>query len=438
MLTIITGDGIMTTAQILASCIFIGILILIISNKVEKSVAALFGGMLMILIGVIQPEEVVSHVDWNVLGLLTGLMMLVGYFSKSGVPMWIAYKITKALKGRVRLILTIMCFMGSFLSAFIDNTTTMLAFSTLTLSLAAFAGIRKAYVLIPMGIAVNITGYSTLISDPPAVFLGSFAHLPLPEFFIYKGEPSFFFYGLLSAIAGTLWLYYFFGKQIKTPRVELTQSFTIENKNLAKAATTGFILLCVLIGFRSVTQIPESVVAIFMASIFGVICSRISKSDVVEMFSFVDWSTILFLLGMFIMVSGLDVSGVIKMIADGIVALAGGKLLMIVIFASVFTLLTCAFIINIPYLITMIYVMQGVGYTIGVDPVFLYLVVMAAGYAGSTATMIAAPSSIIAVGLARKEGDKVSFKDFSKIGLPYAIFSFLPPFIILVFRALGM
>jgi Na+/H+ antiporter NhaD/arsenite permease-like protein len=108
----------MTIEQILATIIFIGTLALIVSNKIEKSIAAIIGGMLMILTGVIKPEEVVTQVDWNVLGLLTGLMMTVGYFSKSGVPIWIAQKVTKALKGNVRLILTIMCFMGSFLIMF--------------------------------------------------------------------------------------------------------------------------------------------------------------------------------------------------------------------------------------------------------------------------------------------------------------------------------
>jgi Na+/H+ antiporter NhaD/arsenite permease-like protein len=328
--------------------------------------------------------------------------------------------------------------MGSFLSSFIDNTTTMLAFSTLTLGLAAFAGIRKAYVLIPMGIAVNITGYATLISDPPAIFLGSFAHLTMPEFFIYKGAPSFFMYGLLAAVCGTLWLYYFFGRQVKTIKISNMEKVSIKNKNLAKAASTGFILLCVLIGFRSVTNIPESVVALFIASIFGFICSRIDKSDLIEIFSFVDWPTILFLTGMFIMVSGLDVSGVIRLIAEGIVTLSGGQLLMVLVLTSLFTFLTCAFIVNIPYLITMIYVMHNLGAMIGIDPVFLYLVVMCAGYSGSTATMIAAPSSVIAVGLARKEGDKVSFKEFSKIGVPYAVFSFLPVFLILILRAFLM
>jgi Na+/H+ antiporter NhaD/arsenite permease-like protein len=428
----------MTIEQILATIIFIGTLALIVSNKIEKSIAAIIGGMLMILTGVIKPEEVVTQVDWNVLGLLTGLMMTVGYFSKSGVPIWIAQKVTKALKGNVRLILTIMCFMGSFLSCFIDNTTTMLALSTLTLELAILAGIRKAYVLIPMAISVNITGYATLISDPPVVFLGSFAHLTMPEFFIYKGAPSFFFYSILSAIGGTLYLYYFFGKNIKKPKVEVTRNFSFENKNLAKVATIGFILLCTLIGFRSVTKIPESIVALFIASILGVICSRIAKSDIIEIFSFVDWPTILFLTGMFIMVGGLNVSGVIQLIANSIVTLASEKIIMIVILVSLITFLTCAFIINIPYLITMIYVMQGIAAKIGVDPVFLYLVIMFAGYAGSTATMISAPSNIVAVGLCRKEGDSVSFKEFSKISLPFAISTFLPPFIILVFQALSM
>jgi len=428
----------MIIEQSLAILIFLGALVLIISNKMEKGVAALLGGVLMILTGVIRPEEVVSHVDWNVLGLLIGLMMMVGYFSKSGIPMWIAYKITKALKGRVRLILTIMCFMGAVLSCFIDNTTTMLALSTLTLGLAAFAGIRKAYVLIPMAIAVNITGYATLISDPPAVFLGSFAHLTMPEFFIYQGAPSFFMYALLAAACGTLWLYYFFGRQVKTIKIANIEKVSVKNKNLAKVASTGFILLCVLIGFRSVTNIPESVVALFIASIFGFICSRIDKSDLIEIFSFVDWPTILFLTGMFIMVSGLDVSGVIGLIAEGIVSLSGGQLLMVVVLGSLFTLVTCAFVINIPYVITMIYVMRNLGAMIGIDPIFLYLVVMSAGYSGSTATMIAAPSSVIAVGLARKEGDKVSFKEFSKIGVPYAVFSFLPVFLILILRAFFM
>lgn len=428
----------MTIEQYLGIFIFIGVLALIISNKVEKGVAALFGGALMILTGVIKPEEVVTNVDWNVLGLLTGLMMMVGYFSKSGVPMWIAYKITKALKGRVRLILTIMCFMGAFLSSFIDNTTTMLAFSSLALGLAAFSGIRKAYVLVPIGISVNITGYATLISDPPAVFLGSFAHLPLPEFFIYKGTPSFFVYALIAAVFGTLWLYRFFGRHVKTVKVSNIQEVTIQNKSLAKAATIGFISLCVLIGFRSVTNIPESVVALFMASLFGIICSRIDKSDLIEIFSFVDWPTILFLTGMFIMVSGLYVSGVIRLIAEGIVNLAGGELLMVIVLTSLFTLLTCAFIINIPYLITMIYVMHDLGMMMGIDPFFLYLVVMSAGYSASTATMIAAPSSIVAVGLARKEGDSISFKEFSKIGVPYAIISYLPVFLVILLRALSM
>jgi Na+/H+ antiporter NhaD/arsenite permease-like protein len=314
----------------------------------------------------------------------------------------------------------------------------MLALSTLTLGLAAFTGIRKAYVLIPMAISVNITGYATLISDPPAIFLGSFAHLTMPDFFIYNGAPSFFMYAILAAACGTLWLYYFFGRQVKDIKITNIEKVSVKNKNLAKVASTGFILLCVLIGFRSVTHIPESVVALFIASIFGFICSRIDKSDLIEIFSFVDWPTILFLTGMFIMVSGLDVSGVIGLIAEGIVSLSGGQLLLVVVLGSLFTLVTCAFIINIPYVITMIYVMRNLGAMIGIDPTFLYLVVMSAGYSGSTATMIAAPSSVIAVGLARKEGDKVSFKEFSKIGLPYAIFSFLPVFLILILRTFLM
>ena len=245
-------------------------------------------------------------------------------------------------------------------------------------------------------------------------------------------------YALLATAFGTLWLYYFFGRQVKNIKIANIEKVSVKNKNLAKVASTGFILLCILIGFRSVTNIPESVVALFIASIFGFICSRIDKSDLIEIFSFVDWPTILFLTGMFIMVSGLDVSGVIGLIAEGIVSLSGGQLLMVVVLGSLFTLVTCAFIINIPYVITMIYVMRSLGAMIGIDPTFLYLVVMSAGYSGSTATMIAAPSSVIAVGLARKEGDKVSFKEFSKIGVPYDVFSFLPVFLILILRAFFM
>jgi len=423
----------MDPALIISATIFLGVIVVIALNLLDKSLASLIGVTLMVFLGVMTMDDVFQSIEWNVIFLLVGLMIITGYFADSGLPAWIASKLIKASGGRPKLFLGFMSFFSAFTSNFIDNTTTMLTFSPIAVSASRLIGMSVIPIVVTMGMAVNITGYGTMISDPPQIYLASVSGLNFNDWFFYQGRPSMFVYSNLAALCGAIATVVVFRKQIPS-KVGMNMSglrggsVQIADRKLAMKSVGALLAVIVALALKRMTGFPEFAVAILFACILVTITDR----DFGKAISKVDWSTLLFLIGIFAMIGGLSKSGVIRLIAESLGGLVSGGLLGAITILTIFTALTCSLIINVPYLIAMIAVVGKFAGILGYDPVPLYMALMAAGYSGSCTTMIAAPSNVIGVSICRKEGEEVTFARFFKIGLPFALATLLPAYLLIV------
>jgi len=422
----------MEPALIISAAIFLGVIVVIAFNLLDKTLTALIGVALMVLLGVMTMEEVFQSIEWNVIFLLIGLMIITGYFADSGLPAWIASKMLKASGGKPRLFLGVMSYFSAFTSNFVDNTTTMLTFAPIAISASRLIGMSVVPLLLTMGMAVNITGYGTMISDPPQIYLASVSGLSFNDWFVYRGRPSMFLYANVAALCGAIAMAFVYRKQvpskINTGLSSQQGDVQIADRNLAIKSVGTLLAVIVALALKRVTGLPEFAVAILFAGILVIIADR----DFSKALSKVDWPTLLFLISIFAIIGGLNKSGVIRLIAESLGALTGGGLLGAITILAVFTALTCSFIINVPYLIAMIAVVAKFAGIVGYDPVPLYMALMAAGYSGSCTTMISAPSSMIGVSMCRKEGEEVTFVKFLKIGLPYMLSTLLPAYLLIV------
>jgi len=423
----------METTLIISAAVFLGVIVVIAFNLLDKALVSLIGATLMVFLGIMTMEDVFQSIEWNVIFLLIGLMIITGYFADSGLPAWIAAKLLKASGGRPRVLLGFMSYFSAFTSNFVDNTTTMLTFAPIAVSASRLIGMSVIPLLLTMGMSVNITGYGTMISDPPQIYLASVSGLGFNDWFIYKGRPSMFLYSNIAALCGAIAAVFVFRKQVPM-KIDAglsgqAGSVEIADRNLAIKSVGALLAVIVALALKRMTGLPEFAVAILFAGILVIIADR----DFGKAISKVDWSTLLFLIGIFAMIGGLNKSGVIRLIAETLGGLVQtGGLFMAITVLMIFTLLTCSVIINVPYLIAMIAVVGRFASILGYDPVPLYMVLMAAGYSGSCTTMISAPSSMVGVSICRREGEDVSFARFIKAGVPYVLATLLPAYALII------
>ena len=418
--------------MLLAIIIFCLAYILIILEKFPISVLAMLGAVIMVMTGVLGAEEAFKAIDLNVIFLLVGMMIMVSILAETGLFEWIAIKATQLVRGEPIPLLVLLMLVTAVFSAFLDNVTTILLIVPVTIVMLENLKLDTKPFIIGEILASNIGGTATLIGDPPNILIGSEAGFSFNDFIINLGPVI-----IVNLIITIFLLYFFYCRKMKVPRelkahiMELNPDRALKDKKLMYHSL--IILLLVIVGFVSheITHIEPSIIALggAMALIL------ISKKEPEEIFEKVEWPTLFFFMGLFIMVEGLVEVGVIQMLAEATLSLTKGDFQKTALFIGVLSSSVSPIIDNIPYTTTMLPLIKNLENAFSnVDALWWSLALGAC--LGGNATLIGASANVVAANISRKNGKVISFIEYLKYGLPLTFVTIVIAMIYLNFRYL--
>jgi Na+/H+ antiporter NhaD/arsenite permease-like protein len=396
----------------------------------RRTPVVVVASLLLILSRTISLKDAFLAVNWNVMGIFVGTLIIADVFMQSRVPAYIAEIIVDKAKSTVWAILFI-CMLTGFISAFVENVATVLIVAPIAFALARKLKINPVNMLIAIAVSSNLQGAATLIGDPPSMLLGGFARMNFGDFFFYKGRPSIFFAVEIGALFSFLVLYFIFRRH-----KEKTLLVPVE-KVKSWVPTVLLVALIVLLGVSSFFDTGFNGAAGKICIVFGAISlfweRFFNKRPLIPCIKNLDWDTTVFLMGVFIVVGALSLTGWIDILADYLASLVGSNIFLgytaIVFISVVFS----AFVDNVPFLAAMLPVSMLMAAKLQVNPsLFLFGLLIGASLGGNI-TPIGASANIVACGLLKKEGYPVSFRDFMRIGIPFTFFAVASAYIFVWF-----
>ncbi|ERI06162.1 ArsB/NhaD family transporter [Aneurinibacillus aneurinilyticus] len=414
----------MEQQAIYAIIIFLITYALIISEKIHRTIVAMLGAALMIAFGIVNQETALHHIDFNTLGLLTGMMIIVTVTAQTGLFKYIAIWAAKKAKGDPIRILVALGLITAFASAFLDNVTTVLLMVPVTFSITRQLRVSPMPYLLTQILTSNIGGTATLIGDPPNIMIGSAVKELTFAAFIFNLAPIIIV--ILAVTVGILAFWY--RKQLKTTPelqqelMQMSAEDELSDPTLLKKCL--FILALTIAGFfaHQALHIESATVALTGAFLLLLLTGEHYLEDALTR---VEWTTIFFFVGLFVLVSGLVETGVIAKLAQEAITLTGGDLTATAMLILWMSAIASAFVDNIPFVATMIPMIQEMG-KIGLtdlEPLWWSLALGAC--LGGNGTLIGASANVIVAGMAGKEGHHISFVKFLFIGFPLMILSII-------------
>jgi Na+/H+ antiporter NhaD/arsenite permease-like protein len=407
--------------------IFLVAYAIIISEKINRAIIALLGAGLMIALGIVDLETAYNHhIEWGTITLLIGMMILVGITSKSGVFQFVAVKAAKIAKGNPINILITLSLLTAIASAFLDNVTTVLLIVPVTFSITRILNVNPVPFLISEVLFSNIGGTATLIGDPPNIMIGSAnKHLTFNDF-LFNLAPVVLVIIFVTAVI----VYLVYRKQVVAdPKLiaklmELDEKDYIKDAVLMKKSLT--VLALTILGFitHSITHIDAAVIAMAGGTILMLI--GVKEHDLEEVFASVEWITIFFFVGLFTLVGGLVDIGLIKALAQKALDITGGDITTASYLILWISGVASATIDNIPFVATMIPLIQDMAVGMGLSPDSAQIDVLWWSLAlgaclGGNGTLIGASANVIVAGIASREGHGFSYMQFLKIGAPLTL-----------------
>lgn len=400
---------------ILSAVIFVGAYALIIWDKFDRTIVSLTGASLMVLLRITSQESAFGHIDFNTIVLLISMMLIVMIVKRTGVFEYLAVKTVKVAKAEPVIILILLSLITGIVSAFLDNVTTILLILPVTLSVAEELKVNPVPFIISSVFASNVGGTGTLIGDPPNIMIGSSVGLTFLDFAKNLGVI------ILPILILTTLIFAFIYKkalittdELKAKVMAVNEKECIKNKVLLNK---GLVVLgLTVLGFilHGVLHYESATIALTGA----VILMFISGENIEEVFKEVEWKTIFFFAGLFIMVGGIQETGIIKLIAENVLHLTNGDLMLTAFAILWVSAIASAFIDNIPFVATMIPMIKDMGALSGMtlDPLWWALALGAC--LGGNGTIIGASANVIATGMSEQHGHKITFGQYFKLAFP--------------------
>lgn len=422
---------------LLAVAIFLATYVFIISEKIHRTVIALVGGMAIVVLGVISQETAIHHIDFNTLGLLVGMMIIVGVTAETGLFNYLAIKAAKKVEGKPMQILIVMSVLTALCSALLDNVTTVLLTVPVTISIAKKLNVRATPFLVSQIMASNIGGTATLIGDPPNIMIGSSTNLGFGDFALNLAPVA-----IIILIVTMFLLEFIYRKQLVTTDelrahiMSLDESKELKDMALLKKSVTMLVLTIVLFSLHQMLHLESATVAMFCASILLLIAYPTHEKALEAVFKKVEWIAIFFFVGLFVLVGGLVETGVISMIAEEAMEITQGDTASTAILILWLSAIASAFVDNIPFVATMIPMIHEMG-RMGMDNLTSLWWSLALGAClGGNGTLIGASANVVVAGLAAVAGYPISFVRYFKIAFPLMILSIIISHIYVVIRYL--
>ncbi len=432
----------MISPTIIAVTIFLIVYAFIITEKIHRAVIAMLGASAILLLGILDTKQAFyHHIDWETITLLIGMMILVGIINTTGVFQYLAVRAAKLAKGQPVRILIMLSLLTAVLSAFLDNVTTVLLIVPVTFSITNILKVKSTPYLIAEILASNIGGTATLVGDPPNIMIGSSVkHLTFNDFLINLAPVIIIIMAVISIL-----FYFIYRNQLKADAtlieklLEMDEKSYIENPSLMKKSIVVLLLTIISFMLHSVIHVDPSTIAISAAAVLLLI--GVKEKDIEKVFGYVEWPTIFFFAGLFILVGALQSVGVIKFLATKALAITGGDLTVASLLILWVSGITSAFIDNIPYVATMIPLIKDmiIGLGLPVDNIqadTLWWSLALGACLGGNGTIIGASANVVVSGIAAREGKGFSFVEFFKIGFPIMIVTLIISHLYIYFRYL--
>lgn len=430
----------------IALIIFAGVYILISFEVLHRTLAAFLGAAAVLIIThtfgnyddaykLLTYEQALHVVDWNVIFLLMGMMVIVGVLKVSGVFQWMAYKSFQVARGNILVLSGALCIVTAFASAFLDNVTTMLLLTPVTMEIALILGVSPFVFLVPEIVASNFGGTATLIGDPPNIMIGSYAGLTFNDFVINLTPVV-----IVVMVAQLLYNKLIYGRAYQRAKVEdvpkmidfLREKYKITDRKvlvIGGSVLLGVILLFILHGFF---HMEVSVAALFGAALIVLL----TKTDIVEILEHeIEWPSLVFFIMLFIVVGGAEQTGILQAIADWILRVCQGNLAIAVLIILWVSGISSAIVDNIPFTATMLPITMFLGKTIpGAETGVLWWALALGACFGGNGTIIGASANVVTTGIAERAGHKITFFDYLKQAAPITIISLIIASVFLLVR----
>ena len=409
----------METSTIVAIVIFVAAYALIISEKIHRTIIGICGAMLMILLGIISQETAIHHIDFNTLGLLMGMMVIVNITSETGLFNYLAIWAAKKVKAKPISLLVALAGLTAVCSALLDNVTTVLLTVPITFSITKQLNVDVKPFLIAQILSSNIGGTATLIGDPPNIMIGSAVGLQFMDFIANLSAICVLIFFVTIAI-----LILIYGKKLHTTDdlrekvMQLDEKSQIVDPRLLKKCLFALAVTISLFVLHGQLHLDTATAAMTGAGLLLLISFPQKEAMIAKVLSKVEWLAIFFFAGLFILVGALVETGVIKMLAEEAIRITQGDLTataMLILWMSAYA---SAFIDNIPFVATLIPLIQDMGQMgmTNLDPVWWSLALGAC--LGGNGTLIGASANVVVASMAAQRGKPISFISFMKIALP--------------------
>ena len=402
----------------IAIVLFVFTYAVIISEKIHRTIVALLGASLMILLGILHQEKAIEGIDFNTLGLLIGMMIVVGIAKQSGMFQYVAIWAAKMGRGKPIPIFLILGGIVAVFSAFLDNVTTVLLMVPVTFVVTNNLKVNPKPFLIGTILLSNIGGTATLIGDPPNILIGSAAGLTFNQFLVNLAPASLLVTGVTLGL-----LYFWYRKQLVAAPESQAAIMKFDPKEAISSRSvlvkSLIVLGLVLVGFftHSVTHLEGATIAMAGAALLMLLTVREPDDHLRE----VEWSTIFFFIGLFILVTGLEEVGAIRMLAEKLLEVTGGNMTATTLSVLWGSAIFSAVVDNIPFVATMIPLIKDVGAISGLPLLPLWWALALGADIGGNATIVGASANVVVSGIAGREGHKIGFGEYMKVAVPITI-----------------
>lgn len=396
----------------------------------RRSIVAAGGAVALVITGVMPLSQLPSAINWNVMGIFVGMLVVADIFIESRCPAYLAEIIANRAPNTA-LALTFICTLTSFISAFVENVATVLIIAPIAMAMAKRLKLNPVPMMIGIAICSNLQGTATLIGDPPSMLLGGFAKMTFLDFFFYHGKPSIFFAVQIGAFFSILVLYWVFRRD--NQRMNLVA----QEKVKSWIPTILLVLLIAVLGLSSFFDKGFSFLAGAICMAFAVVmliwARIVHETEIIPSLRRLDWDTTFFLIGIFVIVDSLTETGWTERIAVWLSGLVGANIFVGYTVIVLVSVIVSGFVDNVPYLAAMLPVGISMAEKLHMEPTLFLFGLLIGASLGGNITPIGASANVVGCGLLRKEGHLVSFGQWAKISVPFTIAAVLPAYLFIWF-----
>ncbi|AEF84241.1 putative arsenical pump membrane protein [Treponema primitia ZAS-2] len=410
---------------VLIIAVIMYVLVVIFPGK--KSVSALGAALLTVILGVVSPGEALGElVNWNVLMIFVGSLVIAELFIYSRVPAVIADSIVLH-SPNVGIAIVAILMMTGIISAFVENVATVLVMAPIALALCKKLKLDPTYFMVGLAVMANLQGTATLVGDPPSMIFADFAQklfggFGFNEFFVFQGKFSIFFAVQIGMIAGAFFFYAYFAKK-GGGKVQVEQETSL-------SMVPSILLILMILGLAAASFVFGGIslvsgLLVVILAIAGLLWFRLirreSGSKVLEMIKGLDWDTVLFLIGIFVVVGAVAKVGLLNDFSVFLSHVVGNSVFLGFIIILIVSILISGFVDNVPYIIVMLPVAAQMAESLSLQPSLYMFALLIGSCMGGNLTPFGASANIVTVGILKKQGVQLSFSQWLKISVPFTL-----------------